>query len=90
MEAQKADLAYDGGEPNLGPPRIHGELLMLGFDVSERTISRWMNPWESPCGHRRGQRLTRIARRQRCLPKMSSRSNSYRINNIQVVPAGVG
>jgi putative transposase len=21
---------------------IHGELLMLGFDVSERTISRWM------------------------------------------------
>jgi len=24
-----------------GAPRIHGELLMLGFDVSERTISRW-------------------------------------------------
>lgn len=23
-----------------GAPRIHGELLMLGFDVSERTISR--------------------------------------------------
>jgi len=23
-------------------PRIHGELLTLGFDVSERTISRWM------------------------------------------------
>jgi putative transposase len=23
-------------------PRIHGELLMLGFDVSERTTSRWM------------------------------------------------
>jgi len=22
--------------------RIHGELLMLGFDISERTISRWM------------------------------------------------
>jgi transposase InsO family protein len=28
--------------PTLGAPRIHGELLMLGFDVSERTISRWM------------------------------------------------
>jgi putative transposase len=27
-----------------GAPRIHGELLMLGFDVSERTISRWMKP----------------------------------------------
>jgi putative transposase len=25
-----------------GAPRIHGELLMLGFDVSERTTSRWM------------------------------------------------
>ena len=25
-----------------GAPRIHGELVRLGFDVSERTISRWM------------------------------------------------
>ena len=24
--------------PTWGAPRIHGELLMLGFDVSERTI----------------------------------------------------
>jgi hypothetical protein len=28
--------------PTWGAPRIHGELLMLGFDVSESTISRWM------------------------------------------------
>jgi hypothetical protein len=28
--------------PTWGAPRIHGELLTLGFDVSERTISRWM------------------------------------------------
>src|SRR5215470_5304416 len=28
--------------PTWGAPRIHGELLMLGFDVAERTISRWM------------------------------------------------
>ena len=28
--------------PRWGAPRIHGELLMLGFDVSERSISRWM------------------------------------------------
>jgi putative transposase len=28
--------------PTWGAPRIHGELLMLGFDVTERTISRWM------------------------------------------------
>jgi hypothetical protein len=26
--------------PTWGVPRIHGELLLLGFDVSERTISR--------------------------------------------------
>ncbi len=25
-----------------GAPRIHGELKMLGFDISERTVSRWM------------------------------------------------
>ena len=25
-----------------GAPRIHGELLKLGFDLSERTVSRWM------------------------------------------------
>lgn len=28
--------------PTWGAPRIHGELLMLGFDMAERTISRWM------------------------------------------------
>jgi putative transposase len=28
--------------PTWGAPRIHGELLILGFDISERTISRWM------------------------------------------------
>src|SRR5256886_6139142 len=28
--------------PTWGAPRIHGELRMLGFDVCERTISRWM------------------------------------------------
>jgi hypothetical protein len=31
-----------GENPIWGAPRIHGELLMLGFDVSERSISRWM------------------------------------------------
>src|ERR1035437_10356250 len=28
--------------PTWRAPRIHGELLMLGFDLSERTISSWM------------------------------------------------
>ena len=25
-----------------GAPRIHGELLKLGFEVSERTVLRWV------------------------------------------------
>jgi putative transposase len=28
--------------PTWGAPRIHGELLLLGFQVSETTVSRWM------------------------------------------------
>ena len=28
--------------PTWGAPRIHGELLKLGFDMSERTVSRWV------------------------------------------------
>src|SRR3954469_8676675 len=28
--------------PTWGAPRVHGELRMLGFDVSERTVSRLM------------------------------------------------
>ena len=28
--------------PTWGAPRIHGELQMLGIDVSERSISRWL------------------------------------------------
>jgi hypothetical protein len=28
--------------PTLRAPRIHGELVMLGFEVSERSVSRWM------------------------------------------------
>src|SRR5215469_14152634 len=40
--------------PTWGAPRIHGELLMLGFDVSERTISRWVKraPRDPDCAKR--------------------------------------
>jgi hypothetical protein len=40
--SSRSDLPNGRREPKLGAPRIHGELLMLGFDISERTISRWM------------------------------------------------
>ena len=29
--------------PTWGAPRIHGELLALGFDISERTVSHWVS-----------------------------------------------
>jgi putative transposase len=28
--------------PTWGAPRVHGELAMLGFNVSERSVSRWL------------------------------------------------
>ena len=34
------EMASDN--PTWGAPRIHGELLKLGFDVSERTVSRYV------------------------------------------------
>src|SRR2546427_3879877 len=42
------------GNPSWGAPRIHGELLILGFAVSETTVSRWMrrtpkNPQPAKC-----------------------------------------
>src|SRR5260370_1884015 len=30
--------------PTWGAPRIHGELLKLGFDLSQRSVSRWILP----------------------------------------------
>ena len=36
--------------PTWGAPRIHGELLKLGFDIAERTVSRYMPRRPAP-GH---------------------------------------
>jgi len=41
-EVQNLILRMVAENSTCGAPRIHGELLLLGFDVSERTISRWM------------------------------------------------
>ena len=32
----------DAENPTWGAPRIHGELLKLGFDISEPSVSRWL------------------------------------------------
>jgi putative transposase len=49
--------------PNWGAPRIHGELLMLGFDVSDRTISRWMR--RAPRDPQRAKRWLAFLRNHR-------------------------
>ncbi len=36
--------------PTCGAPRIHGELRMLGFEVSERSVSRCLPPRRPPPG----------------------------------------
>jgi putative transposase len=49
--------------PTWGAPRIHGELLMLGFDVSKRTISRWMK--KAPKNPERAKRWLAFLRNHR-------------------------
>ena len=43
-EQELRDLIFRMGaeNPTWGAPRIHGELKMLGFEISERTVVRWM------------------------------------------------
>jgi hypothetical protein len=45
-----------------GAPRIHGELLMLGFTVSQATVSRYM----PPANRRRGQSWRTFIRNHAC------------------------
>ena len=44
VDKEVRELIYRMVAENLtwGAPRIHGELKMLGFDISERTVLRWM------------------------------------------------
>jgi putative transposase len=46
-----------------GAPRIHGELLRLGIDVSERSVSRYLRTL--PCTPRAGQTWTTFLRNHR-------------------------
>jgi putative transposase len=41
-EIRKVVRAISASNPLWGAPRIHGELLKLGFGISERTVSRLM------------------------------------------------
>ena len=41
-EIRKLIIQMASENPTWRAPRIHGELLMLGYDVSERTVSRYL------------------------------------------------
>ncbi len=49
--------------PTWSAPRIHGELLMLGFEVSERSVSRWMR--RAPRSPEAAQRWLNLLRNHR-------------------------
>src|SRR5439155_1000349 len=48
--------------PSWRAPRTHGELVMLGFEVSERSVSRWMG--HAPQTPQSGQRWVGSCRRE--------------------------
>jgi putative transposase len=41
LEVRQLIFRMVAENPTWGAPRIHGELAMLGIDVSERIVSRW-------------------------------------------------
>ncbi|PYT30175.1 MAG: hypothetical protein DMG57_09105 [Acidobacteria bacterium] len=51
-----------------GAPKIHGELLKLGFEVSERTVARYLSPAHASAPPRSSQTLA-------LLPGQSSRGD---------------
>jgi putative transposase len=54
--------------PTWGAPRIHGELLKLGFNLSEPTVSRWLR--RSPKNPDVGQRLTFLRNHREAIAAM--------------------
>ena len=50
IDAEIRDLISHMARDNVlwGAPRIHGELLMLGFNVSQATVSRYIRRWVRP------------------------------------------
>src|ERR1700677_2916133 len=46
--AARVDPADEHGEPTLGAPRIHGELLKLGFEVAQSSVAKYMFKRRSP------------------------------------------
>jgi hypothetical protein len=47
--------------PTWGAPRIHGELLALGFEISEPTVSRYLQTPEAHSGGKQSQPVARLS-----------------------------
>jgi hypothetical protein len=62
-EVRKLIFRMGAENPTWGAPRIHGELLNLGFDVSEPTVSRWLR--RVPSATAPGQRWLTFLRNHR-------------------------
>src|SRR5437867_3908278 len=43
-----SDPSDEPSEPNLGRPRIHGELLKLGMNIGETSVSKYMDRHRKP------------------------------------------
>jgi putative transposase len=44
----RSDPSDEPSEPNLGAPRIHGELLKLGMNIGETSVSKYMDRHRKP------------------------------------------
>jgi len=51
--------------PTWGAPRIHGELLKLGFNVSERTVSRYLSKHGPTSNRKKGPKWKSFVNNQR-------------------------
>ena len=60
--------------PTWGAPRIHGELLELGFEISEPTISRYLQKLDGRSNEGRAKRwLAFLNNHREVMPSISLR-----------------
>jgi putative transposase len=57
VEIRRLIRTMNEANPTWGAPRIHGELLKLGIDISEATVSRYMPNDTTPAPTRRPPQL---------------------------------
>ena len=81
--------------PTWGAPRIHGELLKLGFDIAERTVSRWIqraskNPDPARLCRRSAKRNEASSSRLEKWPQMAPDPNPKRLQVLEKMVGAIG